>query len=240
MHALIKIHFVYLSPFLLSAPLSWLWLFNGNRVQILTESVSNYITKQMSMDPTDVVSLMSGFGLLVQFRQPPLDGIKTQAVGFWCLISRHGCFFPSQDKEMEHIRQAFCSTVICSGFLLQYAHLGRVDPEIPDGEWCACLILFSAMWFSHMACPAAWNEQQPHYIYVNSICTHVNSNSTQLSAVLHHRHHQTNRYTRMPRFNYMSSCQCCNKQAGSRLDLPCLAKMSEATENTHWFTTEHL
>lgn len=43
-----------LSP--LTPPL--LCLFNSNPVQTLTESVSNYIMKQMSMDPADVVPLM--------------------------------------------------------------------------------------------------------------------------------------------------------------------------------------
>lgn len=59
-----------------SSPLSCLGLFNGNLTQTLSEPVSNYITKQMSMDPTDVV-LLHNFQVSFHWcrlSQPPLDG----------------------------------------------------------------------------------------------------------------------------------------------------------------------
>lgn len=72
-HPRIKNDSLFTFRLLALTPPLW-WLFNSNPVQTLTESVSNYIMKQMSMDPTDVASLMLRFSLPVQFRHPPLDG----------------------------------------------------------------------------------------------------------------------------------------------------------------------
>lgn len=74
-HPHIKIYSLFTFHLLpLTPPL--LWLFNSNPVQTLPESVSNYIMKQMSMDPADVVPLLLRFSLLQQFRAAPLGGVE--------------------------------------------------------------------------------------------------------------------------------------------------------------------
>lgn len=129
--------FTSLSPLLLRTLLSWLGLLNGSRVQTQTQSVSNYITKQMSMDPTDVIALLQGFTLRMQIRTPPLDGSKTQADIFfkssWQRFFSF-LFLSSQDREMKCNSKPCCLTrwYVLASCCDLFTWLGE-DWSSPDG-----------------------------------------------------------------------------------------------------------